>query len=986
MQTDEKTGKEHLSELLRLRQRVSELEQCLVASAEEVKRFQAQSNLYYNALSSLHAAVVLVSEDSRVLFTNQSFCDLFSLGCPPEELIGLSSSEVLSRVLPAYEDPAWVARRIQELVSQGVPVRGEEVRFRDGRTCLCDFLPVFVDGKRFGRLWHHSEVTAQNRVEEEIRLSEAQKTAILNGISTNIAFVDKDMKILWVNKAAAASVNKTPEEMIGRSCHSFWADPARPCENCPTVKAFKTRHSERAIIRTPDGRVWDERGEPVFDTKGNVIGVVEIADDITERMRAEEVLRRSERENFIMNQISRAFLTISDEMIYEEVLAVILKSLDCKYGVFGYMAENGDLVIPSMTREIWDNCRVEGKSIVFPPDQWGDSLWGKAIRERKSFSSSGPFHTPEGHLSIYNFVTVPIVYGDKTIGLLSVANKEQGFSEEERNILERIAARMAPILHVRLERDREELERKRAEEALRDRDIRFKKFSSNVPGMIYQFMRRPDGAYCVPFTSEAIKDIFGCSPEDVVNDFSPIAKVIHPEDLDNLIRSLESSAERMSIWEHTYRVQIPGQPVRWMHGHSTPEKLPDGSIVWYGFNTDITETIEAEEERKMLEERLQRAEKMEALGILAGGVTHDLNNVLGIVVGYSELLLNDLKADTPERKKALEVMKGGQRAAAIVQDLLTLARRGVQGRKVMNVNQVIQECLKSPELFKLLAHHPGIRIKVDLEPDLLNISGSPVHLTKSILNLISNAAEAMPRGGTITVRTANKYVDRPVSGYDEVKEGDYVVVAVSDTGEGISVADRKRIFEPFYTRKVMGRSGTGLGLAVVWGTVKDHQGYINVESDEGKGSVFTLYFPVTRGDLSQEEVCVSADEFMGRGETILVVDDVREQRELASTMLGRLGYKVWAACSGEEAVEYLRKNKVDLVILDMIMDPGMDGLDTYAKILEIHPGQKAVIVSGFSETERVGKARELGAGAYVKKPYVLEKLGLAVRKELDRLL
>jgi len=237
----------------------------------------------------------------------------------------------------------------------------------------------------------------------------------------------------------------------------------------------------------------------------------------------------------------------------------------------------------------------------------------------------------------------------------------------------------------------------------------------------------------------------------------------------------------------------------------------------------------------------------------------------------------------------------------------------------------------------------------------------------------------------LTIKTANCYLDRPISGFDQVREGDYVVLSVSDTGEGIPASDVKRIFEPFYTKKVMGRSGTGLGLAVVWGTVKDHLGYINVESEEGKGTTFTLYFPVTREDATPEQVSISASEYMGNGESVLVVDDVKEQRNLANTMLKKLNYKVDTVSSGEEAVEYLKQNSVDLVVLDMIMDPGMDGLDTYHKILEIHHQQKAIIVSGFAETERVKEAQSLGAGAYVKKPYVLEKLGLAVKKELDRL-
>jgi two-component system cell cycle sensor histidine kinase/response regulator CckA len=385
-----------------------------------------------------------------------------------------------------------------------------------------------------------------------------------------------------------------------------------------------------------------------------------------------------------------------------------------------------------------------------------------------------------------------------------------------------------------------------------------------------------------------------------------------------------------------------------------------------------------------LQERLQRAEKMEALGTLAGGVAHDLNNVLGVVVGYAELLLMNADKTSPIRPQLVNIMNGGQRAAAIVDDLLTLARRGVSGREVLNLNNIIADCQQSPEFEKLYTYHPSVKIKTDLDPDLLNISCSSVHLGKTLFNLVSNANEAMPKGGNVTIRTTNQYLDKPIQGYDQIREGDYVVLSVSDTGEGISANDLKRIFEPFYTKKVMGRSGTGLGLAVVWGTVKDHQGYINVQSEEGKGSVFTLYFPVTREAITAEGVAVDISEYMGQGESILVVDDVKEQRELATGMLRKLDYNVSSVSGGEEAIEHLREHKIDLIVLDMIMDPGMDGLDTYRSILEIRPQQKAIIVSGFSESDRVKAAQALGAGVYVRKPYIIEKLGVAVRKELDR--
>ena len=209
------------------------------------------------------------------------------------------------------------------------------------------------------------------------------------------------------------------------------------------------------------------------------------------------------------------------------------------------------------------------------------------------------------------------------------------------------------------------------------------------------------------------------------------------------------------------------------------------------------------------------------------------------------------------------------------------------------------------------------------------------------------------------------------------------MVTVSDSGIGIATEDLPRIFEPFYTKKVMGRSGTGLGMAVIWSTVKDHQGYIDVHSTEGVGTRIDIYLPVTRKAPVVEESPIGLDKLKG-SEHILVVDDMPEQREIAIELLTELGYRVESVANGEEAIEYLKRNDVDLILLDMIMEPGMDGLDTYRNILDHKPRQKAIIVSGFSENDRVKETMHLGAGAYLKKPYVLEALAKLIRDELDK--
>jgi len=251
------------------------------------------------------------------------------------------------------------------------------------------------------------------------------------------------------------------------------------------------------------------------------------------------------------------------------------------------------------------------------------------------------------------------------------------------------------------------------------------------------------------------------------------------------------------------------------------------------------------------------------------------------------------------------------------------------------------------------------------------------------MNLVGNASEAIEGSGNVTISTMNRYIDRPLRGYDDVIIGEYVILSVSDDGSGISSDDLEKIFEPFYSKKVMGRSGTGLGLAVVWNVLQDHKGYIDVITDEN-GTTFELYFPITRDEVSDKDLSIPIKDYKGNGEIILVIDDVKSQRDLSCKMLNILDYKTETVPSGEEAVEYLKENTVDLLFLDMIMDPGINGRETYERIAKIHPNQKAVIVSGFAETDEVKKAQKLGAGKYIKKPFTLEKIGLAVKKELEK--
>ena len=533
---------------------------------------------------------------------------------------------------------------------------------------------------------------------------------------------------------------------------------------------------------------------------------------------------------------------------------------------------------------------------------------------------------------------------------------------------------------------KEVLVRVKSEKELHASERKYRLLTESISDVIWTV----DMSFNFTYVSPAVAKILGWSAEDVLN--MPMRQILTPQSYEIALEKITKNITKGELAGGFNRTRILELELQRKDGTTTwceitasfllnDDGMPTGIL---GVLRDISKRMKDLAEKEELQRQLARSKKMEAIGTLAGGVAHDLNNILSGILTYPELLLLDLPEDSPMRKPIVTIQESGKKAAAIVQDLLTLARRGVAVSEVVNLNDIVNIYLASPELKKMLHFHPKVSVDSQLEPNLMNILGSPVHLGKTLMNLVSNAAEAMPEGGTLIVRTENRYVKKPIRGYEDVSKGHYVLLEVRDTGVGISQEEIGRIFEPFYTKKVMGRSGTGLGMAVVWGTVKDHNGKIQVDSSPGKGTVFSIYLPVTEEQQSAVVQSDSLDQLKGNGEKILVVDDVKEQREIASEILSHLGYSVASVSSGEEAVRYLQSHTADLVVLDMIMPAGMDGLQTFRKIKKIHNRQKAVITSGYSETSQVQETQALGAGEYVKKPYTIQSIGMAIKSELGK--
>ncbi len=577
---------------------------------------------------------------------------------------------------------------------------------------------------------------------------------------------------------------------------------------------------------------------------------------------------------------------------------------------------------------------------------------------------------------------IPVKKGDSVLAVLATGSTRA----EKEHILRRIAA-MTPLLEqvaIAIEHARLFEAIRRSEAAAREAELRLRLIFDYAFDGISIHREMPDGQRFLVDCNHRYVDMSGRSKAELleIRDTRlvqrPLGDPVQARSRYNqAIRSGQSCYDRFTWLRPDGRKNI-------IEYNSAP--IPSGSdILLIGIDRDVTDQEQLEQEKQEMSDRLARAQRMESLGILAGGVAHDLNNLLGPLVAYPDLILADLPPHSPLRQDMLQIKQAAERSAAVVQDLLTLARRGAYQMSPLSLNEVIRDYVESLHWAELKARNPHVVCEMALCPDLPPINGSLAHLTKVLLNLVTNAFEAMPHGGSLHIETTSVSLDQPLYGYETVPPGDYVVLSVCDSGPGIAPDDLGKIFEPFYSRKKMGRSGSGLGLAVVYGVVHDHHGLIDLRTRLGQGSEFVLYLPVTT-----EPVVVVSDslnDFRG-SESVLVVDDLQTQREVAGRLLAALGYRVTMAENGRAAIHHLREHAVDLVVLDMIMpDPlhpesEFDGLDTWREIVQIHPTQKAIIASGFTETERVQEAQRLGVGGFIKKPYTLKGLGQAVRSVL----
>jgi two-component system cell cycle sensor histidine kinase/response regulator CckA len=573
-------------------------------------------------------------------------------------------------------------------------------------------------------------------------------------------------------------------------------------------------------------------------------------------------------------------------------------------------------------------------------------------------------------LALCSVLTVPLKVKGHIIGVLQVGHTQgDRFKGTDLALAESLALTAAgAIENARLyERTRGELaQRKQAEEALRESQQQYHDLVENVNDVIYAL--RADGV--MTFVSQAVEAMLGYNPSEMVG--GHFADFIHPEDVPRATESFQRILSGHSV-SGEYRLLAKSGETRWMRTSSRPTFVEERVVGIQGVLSDISE-------QKLLEAQFLQAQKMEAVGRLAGGVAHDFNNLLTMIMGYVEFVLDALPQESPAHDDLAQIKRAGERGASLVRQLLAFSRKQVLEPRVLDLNATIGNMQKM--LQRLLGE--DVELVVELEPSLGKVKADPVQVEQVIMNLAVNARDAMPEGGRLTLETTNVVLDRWYARtHLEAQPGRHVVLTVRDTGVGMDHETKSHLFEPFFTTKEAGE-GTGLGRATVYGIVRQSGGYIEVQSDLGVGTAFRIYLPrIDEEIFGGSEKALLAQQLQGT-ETILVVEDDVGVGEMACRALMQRGYRVLGAHSPKEALALAQEyaEPIHLLVTDVVM-PYMNGRELADRLTSMRPGIKVLYLSGYTD-EALGRRGILEPGlALLRKPFRSASLAQRVREVLD---
>lgn len=535
---------------------------------------------------------------------------------------------------------------------------------------------------------------------------------------------------------------------------------------------------------------------------------------------------------------------------------------------------------------------------------------------------------------------------------------------------EAVLADMPYIVERALRQWENYLERQRAEEALHRSELRLRRITDNMLDVIIQI----DASGVIDYISPSCQSVLGYQPEELLG--RALAELIEPEDRAALTDVLKVKSEDLNLGQLEYRCRHARGHMVWLEAVGKVILNKSGQIEEVILtNRDITE-------RRYLEEQLNQARKLQAIGQLAGGIAHDFNNLLTVIISYCDILLNYPAEDPELRRTEIEqIMEAGLHAAALTQHLLAFSRRQNLELQTLDLNEAINNTLKMlPRLIR-----EDIELHTELQSQLGKMKADPGQLEQVLMNLAVNARDAMPQGGTLTIATKDVYLDENYSKrHLEVLPGQYVLLAVSDTGVGMDAQTQSHIFEPFFTTKEVGK-GTGLGLATVHGIVKQSGGHIQVQSEIGKGTIIKIYFPQVESELPEatDSLPYNSKASLRGNETILLIEDDYRVRQITREILQSQHYTVLEA-DGEEALQISQQysGKIDLLLTDIVM-PKRNGREIAEELLMVRPGLKVIYMSGYTDDIIIQHGISEGELTFLPKPFTPKSLVEKVRKTLD---
>jgi PAS domain S-box-containing protein len=472
--------------------------------------------------------------------------------------------------------------------------------------------------------------------------------------------------------------------------------------------------------------------------------------------------------------------------------------------------------------------------------------------------------------------------------------------------------------------------------------------------------------------SEDACRIFGMPPEESRTTTKTLFSLVHPEDQTSVRETIKNAPARGGCSQIDHRIILSDGTERFLRQYIEPLGNEAGPGRLLGTVQDVTEY-------KHLEEKLWRAQRLEGIARLASGVAHDFNNLLLVINGYAEIILSKLKAEDPLRDQTQEIIKAGKRAAALTRQLLAFGRKQVMRPRVINLGSLLTDFGK---ILRPLIRE-DIEVKQNLTPELWSVKADPDHVEQVIMNLVVNARDAMPKGGVLTIGTSNVELgEEAVKGFLDLKPGRYVLLTVTDTGTGMTAETKRRLFEPFFTTKPSGE-GTGLGLSMVYGIVKQHGGEVSFYSELGLGSAFKIYWPAT-DQPSESAASPKGPRIPYHGnETILLVEDDEQTRGLVRQMLLLQGYKVLETRQSSDAVGMVNKHEgpIDLLLTDVVM-PQVSGQELAEQVGALRPGIKVVFMSGYPGSTTSEHGMFEPSAFFLQKPFQMDALGKILRQVL----